>query len=71
MVVDGEERVDEGLLAFLLVVAPGDLRFEGDLAEECQGEEDADDPAVDDEGADRVERGVSGENDRNADGQER
>ena len=34
VVVDGQERVDEGLLAFLLVVSPDDLRAEGDLAEE-------------------------------------
>ena len=54
MVVDGQQRVDESLLAFLLIVAPDDLRLQSDLAEERQSEEDADDPAIDDEGGNRV-----------------
>jgi hypothetical protein len=61
VVVHGQQRVDEGLLAFLLVVAPHDLRPERDLAEEGEGEEDADDPAVDDERGDRVEGRVGGQ----------
>lgn len=58
MVVDGQERVDQRLLASLLVVPPCQLRFEGDPAEEGQGEEDPDDPPVDDERRDGIEGGV-------------
>ena len=70
MVIDGEERVDQGLLAFLLVVAPDDLGSQGDLAEERQSEEDADDPAVDDQRRHRVERRVGGEDDDQPEGED-
>ena len=63
VVVDGEERVDEGLLAFLLVVAAVQFRFQRDLAEEGEGEEQADDAAVDDEGGERVECRVGRQDD--------
>lgn len=58
MVVHGQQRVDEGLLALLLVVAPVEFRLQGDLTQQSEGEEQPDDAAVDDEGRDRIERGV-------------
>lgn len=69
--VDGEQRVDQGLLAFLLVVAPDDLRPQGDLSEERQGEEDPDDPAVDDQRRDGIKGRVGGEDDGQTERQER
>lgn len=68
VVVDGQERVDEGLLVFLLVVAADDLGPEGDLAQEGEGEEHTDDPAVDDQRADRVERRVGGQDEGDPEG---
>lgn len=71
MVIHGQQRVDERLLAFLLVVAPDDLWSEGNLAEEGEGEEHADDPAVDEKRGDRVERCVGGQDDSQPERQER